>query len=194
MRAKYSITFHLIFRALKTSNVQNRVTLRQGIKLAELGVMNAVGSTKTKYFRNLNHIVKVMPVNLMSIPWYKLKDHLDKEETSLGKKKKDRKFLDRLAVDKHYLQGIIEKVSPTQKKSKPKKIDNNPATALIVSEAQDALDFLEERREFWSTQNPDYPNKQRVPEEEKPKQWDTVATRMGPQKISVFQHDLIDFS
>ena len=147
---------------MKTSNVQNRLTLMQGIKLAELGVMNAVGSSKTNYFRNLNQIINVMPVNLMGIPWYKLKDYIDKNETYIGRKKKDRKFLDRLAADKHYLESIIVKVSPRPEKSKTgntKLATTNLATKKIVYEAQTALNFLEERREFWSQQIPDYPNK-----------------------------------
>ena len=164
----------------------------QGIKLAELGVMNAVGSTKTQYFRNLNNIIDQMPVNLMGIPWYKLKDYIDKNETYTERKKKDRKFLDRLAVDKHYLESIIEKVSPRQEKSKhsASRLNNATlATKLIVYEAQTALHFLEERREFWSQQNPDYPNKNN-PEIETQQNWDLVMNRMGPQKISVFDQDM----
>ena len=100
-----------------------------------------------------------MPINLMGIEWYKLKDYIEKNETCVGKKKKDRRFLDRLAADKYYLESIIEKVAPAPTKSKSNKSNcvssNSVATNLIVNEAQTALNFLEERREFWSQQNPD---------------------------------------
>ena len=177
---------------MKISNMQNRVVLKEGIKLAELGVMNAVGSTKTHYFGNLHQVVDLMPINLMGIPWYKLKDYIDKNETCVGKKKKDRRFLQRLAADKYYLQSIIEKVSPAPKKSKSSKTsnqnNNSLATNLIVNEAQTALNFLEERREFWSQQNPDCKKieEKANPEPEKPQNWNKIQTRMGPQKMSIF--------
>ena len=178
--------------------MQNRITLMQGIKLAELGVMNAVGSTKTPYFRDLNKIVNQMPVNLMGIPWYKLKDYIEKDETCVSRKKNDKKFLDRLAVDKHYLEDIIEKVAPSKRKSKmtsslAEKQYQSLATTLIINEAKTGVEFLEERREFWSQQNPDNPKKSREQEEtqetEKGQNWDNLKTRIGPQKISLFQSD-----
>ena len=97
-----------------------------------------------------------------------------------------------LAVDKHYLESIIEKVSPRQEKSKhsASRLNNATlATKLIVYEAQTALHFLEERREFWSQQNPDYPSKNNT-EIETQQNWDLVMNRMGPQKISVFDQDM----
>ena len=176
--------------------MQNRITLMQGIKLAELGVMNAVGSTKTPYFRDLNKIVNQMPVNLMGIPWYKLKDYIEKDETCVSRKKHDKKFLDRLAVDKQYLEDIIEKVAPTKRKSKSNatsKPNQSLSTTLIINEAKTAVEFLEERREFWSQQNPDNPKKLREQKEtqepEKGQNWDNVKARVGPQKLSLFQSD-----
>ena len=166
--------------------------LKEGIKLAELGVMNAVGSTKTHYFHNLSKVIDLMPINLMGIEWYKLKDYIEKNETCVGKKKKDRRFLDRLAADKYYLESIIEKVAPAPTKSKSNKSNsasiNSVATNLIVNEAQTALNFLEERREFWSQQNPDCKkSKDKVNQEpEKPQNWNKIQNRMGPQKISIF--------
>ena len=175
--------------------MQNRIVLREGIKLAELGVMNAVGSTKTHYFQNLHKVIDLMPVNLMGIEWYKLKDYIDKNETRVGKKKKDRRFLDRLASDKYYLESIIEKVAPSTTKSKSNKISNsnnsernNIASNLIINEAQTALNFLEERREFWSQQNPDCKKIEDKANQkpEKQENWSKIQTRMGPQKISLF--------
>ena len=173
--------------------MQNRIILKEGIKLAELGVMNAVGSTKTHYFHNLSKVIDLMPINLMGIEWYKLKDYIEKNETCVGKKKKDRRFLDRLAADKYYLESIIEKVAPAPTKSKSNKNNsnnnmNNAATCLIVNEAQTALNFLEERREFWSQQNPDCKKLKDKPNQEHEKQqnWNKVQTRLGPQKMSIF--------
>ena len=166
--------------------------LKEGIKLAELGVMNAVGSTKTHYFHNLSKVIDLMPINLMGIEWYKLKDYIEKNETCVGKKKKDRRFLDRLAGDKYYLESIIEKVAPAPAKSKSNKNisfnSNSLATNLIVNEAQTALNFLEERREFWSQQNPDCKKSKEKPNQEPEKQqnWNKIQNRMGPQKISIF--------
>ena len=172
--------------------MQNRIILKEGIKLAELGVMNAVGSTKTHYFHNLSKVIDLMPINLMGIEWYKLKDYIEKNETRVGKKKKDRRFLDRLAADKYYLESIIEKVAHAPTKSKSNKNisvnSNNLATNLIVNEAQTALNFLDERREFWSQQNPDCKKLKGKTNQEPEKQqnWNKIQNRMGPQKISIF--------
>ena len=178
------------FRALKTSNVRDRLSLRQGIKLAELGVLNAVGSTTIQYFRNLDRIIKLMPVNIMGLPWYKLKDRVDRQETRISKKRKDKKFLEGLAKDKHYLEGLIKKVSPSNNKAVVNNGSSNLATKVILNEAETALEFLKDRREFWSQQKPDYP---KGPEEKKEAEsldkspgWNTVAARVVAKPVTIF--------
>jgi hypothetical protein len=54
-----------------------------------------------------------------------------------------------MAPDKHYLEGILTKLS-TQTH-----IDT-PCHKQVTSKAQEALKYLIERRDFWSQQNPDY--------------------------------------
>ena len=211
----YSYTnFVFQFRALKTSNVRDRLFLKQGIKLAELGVINAVGSTTTPYFGNLNYIIGLMPFDLMGIPWYKLKDYGEKKESSISRKRKDRKFLEHLAHDKQYLERIVKKLSPKNEKSKlsGNKIvtdytvsdvdifshhqgvriwkniypcNNKVATKLLLNEAETALVFLEERKEFWSQQKPAYPNRNKGKTEKVPN-WDIVLNRMVSKKHSIF--------
>ena len=149
------------FRALRTSSIRDRLTLLEGIKLAELGVMNAVGSTTVQYFRNLDTIVNMMPVNIMGMSWYKLKDYMDMKEDKALKKKKDRKFLEALASDKQYLEGMIKKIALPVSKSTAKGANSNLATQSILIEAENALGFLRDRREFWSQQKPDYPGSKR---------------------------------
>ena len=127
--------------------------------------MNAVGSTSVQYFRNLDKIVTLMPINIMTMPWCNLKEYVEKDQTTAVKKQKDRKFLEALASDKKYLEGMLDKLSippggfgSTKKKGFNKPVTyTNPATKCIVKEVKTALDFLEDRRDFWSQQKPDYP-------------------------------------
>lgn len=69
-----------------------------------------------------------------------------------------------LAPDKSYLESILEKLSfqttlETAAKRKVKK------------EAENALNYLIERREFWAQQNPDYPELTPEMFEEDKKSW-----------------------
>lgn len=162
---------------MKTSSVRDRLTLLEGIKLTELGVMNAVGSTTVQYFRNLDVIIDMMPVNIMGMSWYKLKNYMDQKEDKLLKKKKDRKFLEALASDKQYLEGIIKKISLPSRKSRAKDANINLATQSILIEAENALGFLEDRREFWSQQKPDYPTGPQEKMETAPK-WTSLQSRV----------------
>ena len=66
---------------------------------------------------------------------------------------KDRKFLGEMASDKQYLEGILHKLS-SQKNLE------NPCQKKVKSQAQEALDYLIERRDFWAQQNPEYPDLQ----------------------------------
>ena len=42
----------------------------------------------------------MMPVNIMGMSWYKLKNQMEDNDSKKIKKKKDRKFLEALASDK----------------------------------------------------------------------------------------------
>ena len=101
----------MFYRALRTSSIRDRLTLLDGIKSAELGVMNAVGSSDVQYFRDLDVMIDIMPVNIMGMSWHKLKNEMNDSETKKMKKNKDRKFLEALASDKQYLEGIIKKIN-----------------------------------------------------------------------------------
>ena len=179
----------LHYRALRTSSIRDRLTLLEGIKSAELGVMNAVGSTTVQYFRNLDEIIDLMPVNIMGMSWITLKKHMNESETKKIKKKKDRKFLEALASDKQYLEGIIKKISLPKSKSMPMEANKHLATQSIVSEAQNALGFLQDRREFWSQQKPDYPSgpkkKDQESSESKPK-WNAIQSRVVSKRPTIF--------
>ena len=172
---------------MKTSNIRDRLSLLQGIRLAELGVMNAVGSTTVQYFRNLQDIINRMPVNIMGMSWYKLKDYIEQEEDSLSKKRKDRKFLEGLAPDKRYLEGMIKKLSAPSGRSKIKGPTTNLATKSILNEAEKALGFLEDRREFWSQQKPDY-DKGPAEEQKEPPKWNTIQLRMVNKRVAIFEN------
>ena len=174
------------FRALKTSNCRDRLTLLEGIKLAELGVMNAVGSTTVQYFRNLDSIINMMPINIMNMSWYKLKNYMDTKEDKLMKRKKDRKFLEALASDKQYLEGIIKKIALPSSKSSTKDANSILATQSILIEAENALGFLQDRREFWSQQKPDYPSGPKEKAESAPK-WTTLQQRVVNKPPSTFK-------
>ena len=55
------------------------------------------------------------------------------------------------AGDKNYLESILEKLSvQTTLESK--------ATKRVTDQTENALNYLIERRDFWSQQNPDYPD------------------------------------
>ena len=60
-------------------------------------------------------------------------------------------FLGDFAGDKNYLESILEKLSvQTTLESK--------ATKRVTDQTENALNYLIERRDFWSQQNPDYPD------------------------------------
>ena len=149
--------------------------------------MNAVGSTTVQYFRNLDGIIHLMPVDIMGMSWYKLKHEMNDNETKKIKKKKDKKFLEALAFDKQYLEGIIKKVSSPKNKSISMETNKHLVTQSIVSEAQNALGFLQDRREFWSQQKPVYPSgqKEKLDPESKPK-WNKVQSRVVSKRPTIF--------
>ena len=101
------------------------------------------------------------------------------------KKKKDRKFLEALASDKQYLEGIIKKISLPVTKSTAKDANSNLATQSILVEAENALGFLRDRREFWSQQKPDYPTGPKEKTEGAPK-WIALQNRVVNKRPSVF--------
>lgn len=166
------------------------MTLLEGIKSTELGVMNAVGSRTVQYFRNLDEIIHLMPVNIMGMSWYHLKNEMNDNETKKRIKKKDKKFLEALAADKQYLEGIIKKISSPKNKSISMDMNKHLVTQSIISEAQNALGFLQDRREFWSQQKPVHESGQKSKEssESKPK-WNVVQSRVvSKQKTFIFGH------
>ena len=56
-----------------------------------------------------------------------------------------------LASDKHYLEDILDRLAThTTLKT--------PAQTKLQTEAEGALNYLIERRDFWAQQNPDYPD------------------------------------
>ena len=79
----------------------------------------------------------------------------------------------------------IARISPKNDKSKNGHLCNNFETKFILNEAETALHFLEERRDFWSQQKPEYQrgNARKI---EKSQNWDNVSTRMARKKPSVF--------
>ena len=149
--------------------------------------MNAVGSSDVQYFRDLDVMIDLMPVNIMGMSWHKLKNEMNDSETKKMKKKKDRKFLEALASDKQYLEGIIKKINKTNPKSKSNQLEINKhlVSQSIVSEAENALGFLQDRREFWSQQKPDYPSGPKESISSKPK-WNSLQNRLLHKKPEVF--------
>ena len=172
---------------MRTSSIRDRLTLLDGIKSAELGVMNAVGSTDVQYFRDLDAMIDIMPINIMGMSWHELKTGMNDSETKKMKKKKDRKFLEALASDKQYLEGIIKKINRTNPKTKTTSHDvrKQLVSHAIVSEAENALGFLQDRREFWSQQKPDYPTGPKESISSKPK-WNALQGRLLHKKPEVF--------
>ena len=178
---------------MRTSSIRDRLTLLEGIKSAELGVLNAVGSTSVQYFRNLDVIIDMMPVNIMGMSWYKLKNQMEDNDSKKIKKKKDRKFLEALASDKTYLEGIIKKISVPRSKSASHDINRSLVSQSIVSEAENALGFLQDRRGFWSQQKPDYPARDSKEKKDSsasiPKstpKWNSIQSRVVNKRPTIF--------
>ena len=123
----------------------------------------------------------------VGMSWYTLKNQMEDNESKKITMKKDRKFLEALASDKYYLEGLIKKISlPNKSKAASSGVDTNLATQLIVSEAGNALGFLQDRREFWSQQKPDYPSKTKEKMETTPAKWNAVQNRVKPKKPNIF--------
>ena len=61
---------------------------------------------------------------------------------------------------------------------------------FVVIQAKKGLDFLIDRREFWSQQRPDYP---KGPREKigKAAGWNTVMSRLMPDKRKVFGRHVV---
>merc|ERR1719414_160018 len=86
------------------------------------------------------------------MPWHKLKNLVAVKDSKVGARVKDRKFLSELATDKHYLEGLIKSLGDE------KGSDANRGTQGLVTELNSSLNFLNDRRDFWAQQQPDYPD------------------------------------
>ena len=63
---------------------------------------------------------------------------------------RDRKFLGDLASDKFYLEDVLDKLDEN------KHLNNIHGCGKVRGKIRDTLGYLNERRDFWSQQNPDY--------------------------------------
>ena len=155
-------------RAKKNAKIKEKHELELRLMRTEMALSNAVGPSASVYFKHLEKFLFKIPTNIMGLPFFKLQKVM--ESSSAKNKFQDKKFLGDLASDKYYLEGILTKLS-TQTTLKTE------ARSKIKKEAQGALNYLIERRDFWAQQNPDYPE---IPEEvitEKPT-WKLGMQRM----------------
>ena len=96
------------YKAIRTSTTREKEQLCHKIERTELAVMNSVGPQVAHYFRNLDKILQHIPTNIMGLPWHKVKNMVATKDTKAGARLKDRKFLEQLATDKHYLEKLVK--------------------------------------------------------------------------------------
>ena len=103
------------------------------------------------------HFLKIfrIPTTIFGLPWHELKS-LHKEEitSSVGenKKKHRKKLLGKLSKDLDYLETLT-KLSPIGDDSQEL---CRIADDIVKKEAEEAINFLKERQEFWSQFKPMY--------------------------------------
>ena len=95
--------------ALRHSTTREKEKLNESIKRTELAVLNAVGPQVSHYFKSLDKIlVHITKTNILGMPWHKVKNVVASKDKGIAGKVKDRKFLNQLATDKHYLEGLTK--------------------------------------------------------------------------------------
>ncbi|XP_023321819.1 uncharacterized protein LOC111696448 isoform X2 [Eurytemora carolleeae] len=135
--------------------MSEREEILAGIKKTEEAINNAVGDCATSFFQNVGQVLDLLPRGFLGVPWFQLKTLLSerKEENKRVKSarhqirsdsRQDKKFLHQLANDKAFLQDLVIK------------LEDKHVSQKIVKEARGAAQYLSERREFWSQQNPRY--------------------------------------
>ena len=160
------INYH---RAKKQAKIKEKQSIFTRVTRTELAVCNAVGPAASNYFKHLEKFLYRIPSNIMGLPIFQLIKITDANTES--SKVKDKKFLGDLAGDKTYLESILEKLSVQTTLE-------TSATKRVKVQAENALNYLIERRDFWSQQNPDYPEiVEDIFENERKPSWKTSMKR-----------------
>ena len=90
-------------------------------------------------------VLSVLPTGILGVPWFQLRAALSQRDAKdMEDKRRDKRFLSQYAEDKKYLENLEGRVEGWKEMGGVKK------------EVEGALDFLQERRDFWSQQKPDY--------------------------------------
>ena len=101
----------------------------------------------------LSQIYRI-PTTIFGLPWHELKS-LHKEEITSSegetKKRHRKKLLGKLSKDLDYLETLT-KLSPIGDDSQ----ELITADDIVKKEAEEAINFLKERQEFWSQFKPMY--------------------------------------
>ena len=102
----------------------------------------SVGEGATHFYA-VADILGLLPDGILGVPWFQLK--LASGPTwDRGIRSQDRRFLSEISEDKRYLEELVAR------------LDGSEGLGGVRREAETALDFLQERRNFWSQQQPDY--------------------------------------
>jgi len=134
--------------------MSEREEIQVGIQRTEEAVCNSLGEAAGLFFQNIGEVLHRVPSSFLGVSWFKLKS-LVSEEASIGSfeqsagsrlrtRQRDRKFLNQIAEEKIYLEDLMSRLSCLE------------GGDAVAGEAEAALDFIQDRREFWSQQKPDY--------------------------------------
>ena len=113
-----------------------------------MAIENSIGPQAGNFFKKVEKIIYKIPTSFMGLEWDKLKTQLEKHTKE--SKARDRKFLGDLASDKFYLEDVLDKLGEHTI------LNNTHGCENVRGKIGDTLVYLNERREFWSTQNPNY--------------------------------------
>ena len=113
-----------------------------------MAIENSIGPQAGNFFKKVEKIICKIPTSFMGLEWDKLKTQLEKHTRE--SKARDRKFLGDLASDKFYLEDVLDKLGEHTI------LNNTHGCENVRGKIGDTLVYLNERREFWSQQNPNY--------------------------------------
>ena len=144
------VSFYRASRSADTGLLMaEKEAIKVGIRRAEEAIINTVGTAADCFFRSIDTVLKQVPDSFLKASWWELKP-LIRAQGSLGPRhlarREDKRCLERMALDKRYLENLVPRIQGLVGEQEDG----------VVAESQAALDFLEERREFWSQQRPDY--------------------------------------
>ncbi|XP_040572405.1 outer dynein arm-docking complex subunit 4 isoform X2 [Lepeophtheirus salmonis] len=138
-------------RGMRHATAKEKINLNQKMNRVEAAVWNALGEPSNRHFLNLEKISQTDMNELLDLKVKQTRFGPNKrsrlQNKTVDKPYKDKKFLSELAKDKAYLGGILQKIGPGCGSS---------YKSFIQHQANDGIQFLKDRRDFWEQQRPDY--------------------------------------